>query len=440
MDFTTHPDHHSSDPPKKISALGCVFGCLGLVIGIPLVLGLIGYIGVFHTSLPLKWVADQWQENGDFDGQPIQIEGVGGSLASGFSVDKIVVGSGEETSQIKGLKFRYSGLWDSIQHQQFVIKELSAESADFVVGPDFFNSDTSSDQTHPDSETDSHQGSTTQGGDNLGLFELQELKFSNFRLRSTDGSMDISIPLIHLSGLRIEGDDFVLDEFEVDGDDFDIQLVDASPETIQGQVVPFSRRLQVKLLPSLHSQLKSEINISIDFAAIGGDMKTRSLALNGAFEQIELPDGSQVVQMKNMTLGDYFHTDAHELPERVNLTTRQTGDIVTVENGEFFLGQTKFEITEQTINSNDPIAALTATSLTGPQKISALIRPETDQLWPPLTVNLTSKPERKPHQLLSLVYFHKPYQNLSSEQRILIDEKSTAEESDTKGSPSEETP
>ena len=210
-------------PTRKFSP----FGCLAKVFGVVLVLGLIGYYVLFHTSMPLKWFV---VDNMTINGKPVEVEGVSGSLSRGFAVERAVVQGEAGESTIEGLRFRYSGLLDSIQNRQLVIEEVSVVRADFVVGNDFFKRSSGKDESgnrgDGDSGKSSSSGDSGSSGGGLRLFELRELNLAETRIRTGDGEFEFIIPLIRLAGLKIEDDDFDLAELEVVSDFLNLELLD----------------------------------------------------------------------------------------------------------------------------------------------------------------------------------------------------------------------
>jgi len=402
---------------------GCtVAGCLGTAIGVPLLLILICYLVIFHSSLPLKWVAGALADEIDADGNSVEFKGVGGSLSSGLTAKEIIIHGDTENSTIEGFSFRYNGLWDSVRNEQFIIEELSIQRSDIVVAPDFFES--SSDEEEP-GETDETGDDSSPDEDSddskSGRFELRELNFENTRFRTTDGEIDVEIPRFRLAGLKIEGDDFELAELEVISDVLTLELLDAEPDEIAGQRVPFSRKIQGTVLPGIHPAVTAEIGFSVEFAAAGGEPVSRIIAFGGAFEQTALPEGRSLVWFKNLTLGDYFDPQDHLLPERLTATTSEVEGIVTMESGEFYLGKTRFEITRQLIEADDPASVILGSGQFGDHTFTASLRPEKERLWPPLKVKLASEPKLDPPAILARVYFHRPYAELAPEEKSRID-------------------
>ena len=403
--------------------MGCL-GCLGISFLVLAILFLVPYLLIFHSPLPVKWLAGEVAENSNLDGSSIDLSGVGGSISKGVTVKEVVVYGAEGDSTIEGFKFHFNGLVDSIRNKRLIIDELSTERAEFVVGAGFFKDMVDDEEEGEDEEKENEgaeSGSESEEGSEDFHFELRELRFSNSHFRSPDGELDIKIPLIRLTGLSIVGDEFGLDEFEIDSDHIQVELSDASPETIEGVRVPFTKKISGSVSPGLHPLVKSEIDFSFEFAALDSEASSRIFVFGGAMEQTLLPDGVSRVRFAGLSLGDFFHSEDLVLPEKLTFKALQKGNRVAIDAGEFFLGQTRFETPQQEVNEDDPDAAIIGHADVGEHKVEALIRPEEGQIWPPFVVELSATSDLKPRELLAQVYFQRALEVLTVEEKARID-------------------
>lgn len=386
------------------------------------ILFLVPYLLIFHSPLPVKWVAKEMVESSSVDGSAFDLSGVGGSISKGVTVKEITFYGQEGDSTIEGFKFHFNGLVDSIWKERLIIEELSTERADFVVAPGFFK-EMVDDEEERENRSDEDTAKTGDSGEgDQGLhFELQELRFANSHFRSPDGELDIQIPLVRLVGLKIVGDEFGLDEFEIDSDHIQVELSDASPETIEGIRVPFTRKITGSVSPGLHPLVESEIDFSFEFAALGGEAGSRILAFGGAMEQTLLPGGVSRVRFDGLSLGDFFHSEDLVLPEDLTFTARQKGNRVAVDAGGFSLGQTRFVTPGQEVDEDDPKAAIVGHAEVGEYKVEALIRPEDGQVWPPFVVEIRSSPELQSRELLARLYYQRSLADLTAEEKARVD-------------------
>ena len=82
------------------------FGCLGC-LGTLFCTVLVGYLIIFHSSIPVKWIAGKIADTAEIDGKKVQIVGVGGSLKKGVTIKQLVIPGKEGDSTITGLAFKY---------------------------------------------------------------------------------------------------------------------------------------------------------------------------------------------------------------------------------------------------------------------------------------------------------------------------------------------
>lgn len=401
-------------PKVRSGKRGCL-GCLGAVIGIPLLLILIGYLVIFHSSIPIKWVVNQVTE----DTNKLEMHGLRGSLASGISAKRMTVHGDAGESSIDDFAFRYNGIIDCVRNKRLIIRELSATKSVFVVANDFFAGSDDPDEDDPATEVAGEEGETD--GDGLSLFELRELRFENSSIRTADGSTRIEIPLIHLAGLKVENDDFDLATLEVVSDYLNIELSDATPDEVEGHRLPFTRKITGRVLPGIHEIVKAEIDFMVEFAAIASDPIVRITASGGALQQITLPDGTSVLRVNGLSIGRFLGTGVDMLPERLTMTAREGDDNISIEDGEFFLGLTRFEISSQKLNAKEKHAALLAKGQADGREIVAVLRPTDEQAWPPLTIEFRTEPPIAQPELLALIYFQRSYDATSPEEKLRID-------------------
>ena len=409
------PHPHPEAGPRGCRPGGCILGCFGVGVGIPLIAGIVIYILAFHSSVPLKIVA-----GGVNDSSPIELKGVGGSVSSGFTVEEVIF----EESKIKGLTLRYSGLWDAIKNQHFVIEEFSASESEFVVGADWLDHTETRDD---DTGVTSSGGSAAASDESLPFhFELRKLDIRDTRIRSADGAFDVSIPTIRLAGLSIKNDNFDLAELEVVSDFINLELVAATPVRIDGHYLPFSRMIRGSVLPGIHELVTKEIDFTLELAAVGSQTKGRLIAFGGTYEQVDLPDGGQRTILRDFTPADYLNCADLLPPERFNLTIHDqpASTIKEIDGGEFYLGKTRFEVPAQTQDEADPASGTVGHAEIGDLKITVRY-PSNSTSWSP-RAELTSEPEMTSHDLLSRIYFERAYEELDAAQKSRVDDLATA--------------
>lgn len=415
-EFTTPAGSQKPEQKSRGRKWGCL-GCLGVLIAVPLTLMGVGYYVLFHTSVPLKMMVS---EDFDINGKPVELRGLSGSISNGFAIEEIVVHDDLENTVIEGLTFHYSGLWDSIFNNRFVIEELSADRSVFIVSDDFFSGSVTED--NEEEQDDRAAAEATDGIKSEFVFELRELNFRETSFKSADGEIDIKIPLVRLTGLKIDANDASLAELEVVSDFLDLELVDAEPVEIDGQALPFQQKVTGIVYPKIHPLIISEIDFSFEFAAVKGRSATRMSAFNGQMQNISFPDGTTHTQFDHFSLGKFVDPTGYIVPERFSFHSSEVKKIMTVGPGEFFLGKTRFEVKAQEINTSSSDAVLVSQAEINGQKFEATLQPVEQQVWPPFRIEIKSEQKLNAKQQLSLVYFHSTYNELTPEQKFLIDD------------------
>lgn len=392
---------------------GCL-GCLAIIIGVPLLLFMLGFYVLFHTSIPLKALEGVHVENG----KVIRISGVTGTISSGVSIEKIVVDDEPEDTTVEGFTFRYNGFWDVVFNNRFIIEKLSTDRAVFVVGDDFWESLKLDELEAEWEQIDANANNT---GD-PGLFELRELNFAETSIKSRDGEIDIEIPLIRIAGLRIQGDDFDVAELEVTSDVLMVELLEAEAVEINEQELPFKKMIKGRVLPELHPRVVSEIDFSLELGMADGTPVSRLIAFKEQIEFVSLPDGTTTVEFAQFSPSDFVTSPGQVVPERMSLQATLSEDVLTTEAGEFSLGMTRFELAAQQIDTNDADAALTAKADVDGRSFEAIARPSENRLWPPFAIELKPDEAMSRNEQLAWIYFQRPYDELAVDERARVDE------------------
>ena len=126
------------------------------------------------------------------------------------------------------------------------------------------------------------------------------------------------------------------------------------------------------------------------------------------------------MRFNNLTLDDFIDSDDYVLPERFSITVREVDDFANLSAGEFFIGETRFDITAQKIDTSNPSSAIVGKGEVQGQNLEVRLRRSKKRIWPPFAIELKSdQPQR---ELLAAIYFQKTYDELSVEQKANIDD------------------
>ena len=419
MDPHPHPQDPNPDPDSNTAEKKGRFGCSGCLVVILGIL-LITYVLIFQTSIPLKLIAGNIEKNTVIDGRRMEINGVGGSFSRGVRIKKLIIPGEYGDTTITNLKFKYKRPVRWFTRGQVTITEISTNSAEFVVANDFFDSDEEDEAPEEwEEEHDSHHEENAASGG--GFFQLHLLKFQDTRIRSADGSVNIHIPLIHMEGLHIDHDDFKIEKFEIDSNMLSASLADGRTVEIDGETVSFDQRIDILVKPAIHESVIKEIPLSFDFGKDKGRTTSRITALDGAMEQVDFNGERSLVRFNSLSPLEYLKFDDYLIPNHLNLRVDQEGERIKLDAGNFSIGQTAFNFESREFNESED-EAIIGTGNAGPYDITATINPvKSDKAWPPIEVELSSKPEAPKNEILAQLYHGKTYGELSKDEKAVID-------------------
>lgn len=399
------------------SKKGCLFGCLGTAIGVPLILVLVGYFLLMHSSLPLKMVANLLNED-----KNITIEGIGGSISKGFTIDSLRAsdGSGNE-SVFEGLTLQWGDIDRMRTKREVVIEKIGLESAHIYV-------DGSDSKT--EAEIDSSEETTadsSSSGEPLNLFEIKEIDVRKVVIESKTGDFKLELDEFLMKGFRIKGDDFDLASLSVASNMLDIRLEDADSVEFDGKSIPFKRRVVGTVKSEMHKDLLRDIEFTIELGAMTGGVVTRVQAFDGKFQIVDLGEGRE----KSMTITDFTPAD-YSAPESAGAVKNLSVYVLSgekdpatgkeaqqLQSGNFTLGTAEFtmapqQISGKTDDSPSGTRPIIATTQRGGLEITATL---TDKSAPPFfDLALSSEPTRNQREIISLLWFDTPLAELSEAQ------------------------
>ena len=404
----------------------CLFGCLGIFIGAPILLVIIGYFVVMHTAVPLRLLANTLNHD-----KSVKIEGIGGSISKGFTIESIrYTNPAGNVSVLEGLALQWGDLMRMNRNQELVIEKIGLRRAHIFVDTSDKSATTKSTTTSSSSGTTSSSSSSSTG--KLNLFEIKNVDVREVVVESTTGDFKFELAQILMKGFRIKDSQFDLAALSVGSNFLDLNLEDAQPETIDGNHVPFTRRIVGELKPEMHKSLTRKIDFTVELGAVAGEMVARARGFNGAVEAVNLgPLGHETITFKDFTPADFLAPEFSgpvskfsmviQTPEKAAEAGPRTANL---ESGNFTLGTTLFTMAPQVLNhdpskpgeSTDPIIA---TSQRDGLEITATL--EQSQQPPFFRVGLSSKPPRETRDVIALLWFGKPYSNLTADQAATVD-------------------
>jgi hypothetical protein len=96
--------------------------CTGLCGGL--------YYTIFHSSYPLSQIEKALESDGN-----IEIEGLTGSISSGFHIDQLrFVNAQDQWSTLKEIDFEFNGVWDLVNEHRLIIDRFTVGSGEIYYG------------------------------------------------------------------------------------------------------------------------------------------------------------------------------------------------------------------------------------------------------------------------------------------------------------------
>ncbi len=450
-------------PRSGANGCGCAgAGCLVLVIGM-VVLCVGSYLALMHTSLPLALIENALESSGE-----LRVEGLQGSVSSGFAIDKLEFASEdpEHWNELRGVKFSFNGIFDLMRHQRLIIEEASIGGA--TIYARFDDPEDAGNDTDPEIDWDVE-------GDDAARQVNEELQDLRRELQSEDwGDLkELRIDLVRANDIQIVNPetDARLTFEKVEFRNFqmlqgeirnmgDIRVVSDQLDLVTG---PSTRYPDEKLAWQLtgtakspvHKSVIADIPFTIDAAiARGNQLKLTASFCQGAFQIIEPYADIMTIELNDFSPAQYLDLTSNLVPanwtgtvvlETVQPEPVETGPIEAGEDkapdrdgkqrsalpkarqltvppgGHFVLGKTRFRIEPVTARI-DPDGGgwppLVAEGQLDDATITAALTLLTKR--PLIRVQLSAA-GMEPRDIWARLFFDKPYVALDGDRQTEID-------------------
>lgn len=233
-------------PKRKKFRFSCL-GCLGMfVVGFVLMIA-VGYYSLLHTSLPLGIVQDMLESSGD-----VKIDGLTGSLSSGFHAGKITMSSDaahpDKVSILKNVEFRFNGVGAFFKDEpRLIISEFSVASGTLYLdfhsavtsgtGPSDGDGEAKVDQ--PDVPADNSGGNTSSDSHNGAPKEIRIdlVQFTDMKFIDINTGAESKLGRFTMKDFQyLDGKVRNIGEYELEGlslmtEQFQLQNLSGTPET-----------------------------------------------------------------------------------------------------------------------------------------------------------------------------------------------------------------
>lgn len=386
-----------------------------------------GYYLIFHTSIPLSQVEAVLEESGE-----VEIDGLSGSINSGFHVDKIrILGDGERWSELEQVDFEFNGLTDLIWKQRLIIDRFTVGG-----GKVYVQSLTPSDA--PAAADDDHDDRPTptkseEPSDGLKEFRIDLLKISDLTLVNTVSGVEFKIREISLDGFHYKDEQVQkLGDIVVDADHIEFstsasqQFPDAPPSAL-------SRKLVGVVGAEIHEKVFQDIPFQADVLFTQQETEFHAQVWDGKLK-FDVDEKQQRIEFNDFSYEQLLAWDHGLLPAEVNgVITVRTADkderICKIAPGATFkLGDLPFTVTTRELRDDPdakhspPLIARHASDDAGEIVCRLFNLPAA----PYLAIELTRGDQRNTRELFAEVFYDKPYDALNDEQRQRIQVTRTA--------------
>ncbi len=247
--------------------IGCfAIGCFGFVlIFFGAIFGV--YYAAMHTNLPLSIAEAALEDSGD-----VEIEGLEGSVSSGFKAEKFRFRTTDENwSSLNDIRFEYEQDSSWFGDSELVIREMSIGSGEIYAdfGPDEMKIDfdgeirTEFDEIQEEIK-DAEREMEVEFGESFDGFEfrIETVSVSDLKLINPDKDIEITVNEISFKDFKFKDGRIVsFGELVVDSSQIDVETQD--PERLVA--LENAQRYQGVAKQSTDQRLKQDIPFSIEF-------------------------------------------------------------------------------------------------------------------------------------------------------------------------------
>lgn len=420
------------------------FGCLGwlLVIaaGCLLLCGLMCggvYYAIFHSSLPLSTLEKMLEADGN-----IEIEGLTGSVSSGFHVDSLRTrGEQDRWSTFEDINFQFNGLPAAFQERRVIIQEFSVGGGEVYLDefPQFERSDSASEgfDIPEDEPDDAVAGAEEFEGPKE--IRIDRLQLSNLKFIETTTDAIFTIDEIalldfqYLDGRVTRLGDVIVTTDKIEFHSDKSELFADQPSSV---VTP---KFSGVVRSTIHENIIADISFDADVCfPEDGDLLASASLFDGKAMYNAGREGRIKMVWQDFTLTDYIQWKHGPLPSHVSARMTQVSHpsedgriALTIEPGATFqLGELVFEVETRELEGDEnadrqpPILAKHSSKA---GEFDCRLHWLKDR--PYFAVELDSSDQRNTPNLYARVFFGKDLESLSdSEKESVAKLVKTAEE------------
>ncbi len=273
------------------SSMGClVKGLIGVAICIAIlivVVGVGGYYVLFHTSLPIRGLVAMLNQDPD-----VQIEGVSGSLSSGFEVQKVrIKDENGKTNALDDIRLKYQSEDDA-----FVITDIHVGRGHLYI--DRSKITETKKESSPDDGT--IRPLHTSDEDTNARFIIQKISINDVTIEDVGSGEKFHLEKIELDSLDI-GKEFSMGRLVVKSTDCDLEIL-----PVDGAKTGKAFTVKGLFKPGLHENLTAPLDVQGRIDAGDPDHVQVNLSGFGGKVVVKGEGKSMDLRIQGLKPADYF--------------------------------------------------------------------------------------------------------------------------------------
>ena len=408
------------------------------------------YYSLMHTSLPLTMIKRGLEKDGE-----VKIEGLTGSISEGFEIDKLEFkGYGGKWSELRGVKFRFNGIYDLARNHRFIIEEASIDSGTIYAEleePEDFDPDIDADWGEEVAEgiDEINQDFEDEDAQSIQEIRIDMMSVDNLTIINPDTKLSLEIQHAELKDFQmLDGQVTKLGHIHVKSDHLDLDTAPSERFVGDGKL---SWRLDGRFKSAMHSKLLGDIPFQVDLVFRETNQFESYLnILDGQIVMSDSSDGGRIVELLDFSPANYIQPEtplsashwhikcttfkrprpvAEDHPASTERSDDEPSDSASVDQrlrhgsqrheiapgGSFVLGNTRFEIEATDVDS--PTLSFIAK---GDNQGAITAHVTCFDKSPFTLIQLESSDGREPEELWAQLFFEKEFDSLSDEEQALV--------------------
>ena len=314
---------------------GC--GCVGIGCGVVTVLFLTmcigGYFLGMHSSVPLSMIESALESEGE-----VQVEGLKGSISSGFEIESLKFESdeGDEWNELRQVRFSYNGFLSVMLTKRLVIDEASIGGATIYTRIDGDGQISIGDQL--DGEEFANELAEWQDfqdedkldeSNQLKEFRIDKLSARDILIIDPSTGTKLEFNKIEFRDYQmLDGEVSQIGDLVVVSDQLDLETKEST--LFADEAVAWNLTGNVK--PIVHQSIVSEIPFDVDFAIRGANEFRLHLSLFDGLVEIDEPySPHSKIKLKNFSPAEYFDMGTPLGPTQWNVNLQVVRSQIEVE-------------------------------------------------------------------------------------------------------------